>query len=230
MISCPTVRKEVIRSHYNLATLFYRLLWGRHIHHGLWHGGESPTVAQRQLTETLAREAGVQRGEAVLDVGCGMGGSSILLAKEFDCRVTGITLSPLQRRWARCSSRWHGTHRQTEFRCVDAERAEFDAASFLVVWSIECTEPLFDKPAFFRKAADWLRSGGRMAICAWLAGDASHAPVFGTSRAYSGWTLCYFSIASTQFSRLTEQASCDTGASSLTNRDPPRCGALVFNR
>jgi tocopherol O-methyltransferase len=100
-----------------------------------------------------------------------MGGSSILLAKEFDCRVTGITLSPLQRRWAHWSSRWHGTNRQTEFRCVDAEQVEFDAASFDVVWCIECTEHLFDKPAFFRKAADWLRPGGRVAICAWLAGD-----------------------------------------------------------
>jgi tocopherol O-methyltransferase len=35
MISCPTVRKSSIRSHYELSTLFYWLLWGRHIHHGL---------------------------------------------------------------------------------------------------------------------------------------------------------------------------------------------------
>ena len=51
MIVCPTVRKQDIRSHYNLTTLFYRLLWGRHIHHGLWSGNESATVAQQQLTE-----------------------------------------------------------------------------------------------------------------------------------------------------------------------------------
>ena len=37
MISCPTVSKHEIRSHYDLATVFYRLLWGRHIHHGLWN-------------------------------------------------------------------------------------------------------------------------------------------------------------------------------------------------
>ncbi len=42
MISCPSVEKRVIRTHYNLATPFYRLLWGRHIHHGLWEGSESP--------------------------------------------------------------------------------------------------------------------------------------------------------------------------------------------
>ena len=36
MIDCPAVTKSAIRTHYNLATPFYRLLWGPHIHHGLW--------------------------------------------------------------------------------------------------------------------------------------------------------------------------------------------------
>ena len=39
------------------------------------------------------------------------------------------------------------------------------------MWSIECTEHLYDKARFFQRAAQWLRPGGRMAICAWLAGD-----------------------------------------------------------
>lgn len=36
MIACSTVQKHDIRSHYDMSTLFYRLLWGPHIHHGLW--------------------------------------------------------------------------------------------------------------------------------------------------------------------------------------------------
>ena len=54
---------------------------------------------------------------------------------------------------------------------TDAERVAFPPATFDVVWSIECTEHLFDKPQFFRRAGEWLKPGGRMAICAWLAGD-----------------------------------------------------------
>lgn len=182
MISCPTVQKDVIRSHYNLTTLFYRLLWGRHIHHGLWDEHSSAAlelsdyektsaIAQQQLTETLAEFIDVQPDESLLDVGCGMGGSSIHLAKTFGCQVTGITLSPVQKRWASLESRWRGQRHNTQFLCQDAETAEFPPESFDVIWSIECTEHLFDKQAFFHKAASWLRPGGRMAICAWLAGD-----------------------------------------------------------
>lgn len=172
MISCPTVRKDVIRQHYNLATVFYRLLWGRHIHHGLWDGAESPAAAQQNLTDTLASVAQIARGARVLDVGCGMGGSAIFLARSRNCAVTGLTLSPLQRCWAATAARWHGVANRTAFHCQDAEDAAFDEHAFDNVWSIECTEHFFDKPEFFRRAARWLRPAGRMAICAWLAGDA----------------------------------------------------------
>ncbi len=171
MISCPTVSKHEIRSHYDLATVFYRLLWGRHIHHGLWDAREPARVAVQRLTDTLAREAAISRGACVLDVGCGMGGSSIYLAREIGCQVTGVTLSPFQKWWATTAANWHRVASNTQFLCADAEQVSFEDAGFDVVWSVECTEHLFDKPAFFNKAAGWLRPGGRLAICAWLAGD-----------------------------------------------------------
>ena len=172
MIECPTVTKKGVRFHYDLSTPFYWLLWGRHIHHGLWDGPDSPAGAQQQLTEIVAREAGVGVGAVVLDVGCGMGGSSIHLARTLGCRVTGITVSPLQRFWASGAARWNRVADRTNFRCIDAEQVDFAPESFDVVWSIECTEHLYDKARFFQRAAGWLRPGGRMAICAWLAGEA----------------------------------------------------------
>jgi tocopherol O-methyltransferase len=171
MIDCPTVTKTVIRGHYDLSTLFYRLLWGPHIHHGLWTSDESPRVAQLQLTERLADFARVRSGTEMVDIGCGMGASSIHLAKTRGSRSLGVTISPLQRRWAQAAALLQGVGGATRFQCTDAEALQLAANSVDVVWSVECTEHLFDKASFFQRTAQWLRPGGRIAICAWLAGD-----------------------------------------------------------
>jgi tocopherol O-methyltransferase len=188
MISSPAgasvVEKGAIRSHYDLATPFYRLLWGPHIHHGLWSEEDaarnvplvSPRAAQEHLTDTLAALGGVAAEDRVLDVGCGMGGSSIRLARRLGCRVTGITLSGVQQRWASIAVRWAGVGDRVAIRRADAETVQFPSDSFDVVWSVECTEHLFNKEQFFRRAAEWLRPGGTMAICAWLAADDADRP------------------------------------------------------
>ena len=175
MIDCPQVQKSVIRTHYDLSTLFYRLMWGNHIHHGLWSADESPREAQVQLTERMAELAGITGGQRVIDVGCGMGGSSIWLAKNRGCNVTGVTISSVQRTWAKTSAAWSRAKPRPIFLRADAEEVQFDPGSVDAVWSIECTEHLFDKPAFFKKAATWLKPGGRVAICAWLSGDDEQA-------------------------------------------------------
>ncbi len=178
-------------------------MWGPHLHHGLWNADESPQVAARQLTEELARLARIVSGEKVIDVGCGMGGSSIWLAKELQCEVTGVTISPVQRRWAATSSWLSGASSRTRFLHADAEALELPLNAHDVVWSIECTEHLFDKPAFFAKTRTWLKPGGRIAICAWLSGhDESLAetqrlvyevcegffcPSLGTQADYENW-------------------------------------------
>jgi tocopherol O-methyltransferase len=169
MIEFPSVKKHVIRNHYDISTLFYRLLWGPHIHHGYWEGNEPSQVAQVQLTNKLANLAEIRAGSTVYDIGCGMGGSSQWLAKNRSCHVTGVTLSPVQRLWAASSAKWSRVSPAPKFLCEDAEKIELGQSSADYVWSIECTEHLFDKPAFFKKAASWLKPGGRFALCAWLA-------------------------------------------------------------
>jgi tocopherol O-methyltransferase len=174
-MTASEVLKESIRDHYDQLSFFYRLFWGDHIHHGYWEADEAPAAAQEKLIERLARKAGVPRGARVLDVGCGLGGSSRWLARHLDCSVLGVTLSSVQAGAAAQRARDEGLGERTEFRVLDANRLDLPSDSFDVVWVIECSEHLEDKPAFFRDCARVLRPGGRLALCAWLAGDPAGA-------------------------------------------------------
>jgi tocopherol O-methyltransferase len=157
-----------IREHYDTLSLFYRFFWGVHIHHGYWEGDETPETAQVNLIHRLAEQTGICRGARVLDIGCGLGGSSLWLARHLDCSVTGITLSPVQARMAGRRARAEALADRVRFLVMDANRLSLSPASYDVVWIIECSEHLRDKAAFFATCAELLRPGGRLALCAWL--------------------------------------------------------------
>jgi tocopherol O-methyltransferase len=160
---------SAIRNHYDQLSFFYRLFWGDHIHHGYWEDNEPPAVAQENLIARLAERAAIPRGGRVLDVGCGLGGSSFWLARRLGCSVYGITISPAQCAMAATRAREEGLAERVSFAVVDANRLDLPAASFDAVWVIECSEHLTDKAGFFRSCARLLRPGGRLALCSWLA-------------------------------------------------------------
>lgn len=162
---------ELVREHYDRLSPFYNALWGEHIHHGFFEADEPPALAQRKLTERLAARAKIERGSRVLDVGCGLGGSSLWLARELGCEVVGVTISPVQARAASTRARRAGLAGRVRFEVADANRLKPPRASFDAVWVVECSEHLTDKARFIEAAARALRPGGRLALCAWLAGD-----------------------------------------------------------
>ena len=62
MIVCPAVTKKSIQHHYDLATPFYRLLWGPRLHHGLWEGNDAPLWRSGDCSTSLPRPPNYGRG------------------------------------------------------------------------------------------------------------------------------------------------------------------------
>lgn len=164
-----TVSAREVRTHYDLLSVLYHFFWGEHIHHGYWYGQEPAREAQVNLVRLLSERAGVERGMRVLDVGCGVGGSSLWLARR-GCEVTGITLSPVQAVMARLKARQRGI-RNASFRVFDANYLGGLEETFDCIWVIECSEHLADRARFFRQCYTLLRPGGRLALCSWLRGE-----------------------------------------------------------
>ncbi len=128
------IQADTIREHYNQISSAYGLWWGEHMHHGFWDDGESLAEAQVKLIERLAAHAQVPHFARVLDVGCGLGGASLWLARNLDCSVLGITNSPEQAKIARRRAHAAGFDYELRFAVMDANQLDLPRASFDVVW------------------------------------------------------------------------------------------------
>ncbi|MBZ5534922.1 MAG: methyltransferase domain-containing protein [Acidobacteriia bacterium] len=160
-----------IRDHYDRLSTYYRTLWGVHLHHGYWEDNEPQSVAQVNLVRKLAELAELCPSMHILDVGCGLGGSSLWLAENLEATVVGLTLSEVQARMAHTEAMRSGLEGRVSFHLGDARHLPFAAGRFDVVWIIECSEHVEDKQSFLAGCSRVLRIGGKLAICAWLKAD-----------------------------------------------------------
>ena len=158
--------KERIRALYDRLSPYYHSLWGEHIHHGYWiRGDETKEQAQVQLIEHLAQAARILPGSSILDVGCGLGASSIYLANNYKAEATGITISPIQVEMA--SKAASAAEANAKFLLMDAQAMNFNR-SFDVVWSIESISHYQNLQAFFASAVRLLKPGGTLAVIDWF--------------------------------------------------------------
>jgi len=72
---------------------------------------------------------------SVLDVGCGIGGPSRMLADEYNCHVTGVDLSHEYIRTAKGLSALVGLQDKTDYIWSNALDLPFENSSFDVVWT-----------------------------------------------------------------------------------------------
>lgn len=182
-----------IGQHYNQFAWAYRRYWGDHIHHGFFlTGKEDREQSQQAMVHYCAARAGLAAGMSVADVGCGHGGTASLLAKEYSCKVLGLTISETQLKFAReaCAS----LDGNVWFELANAEEYAFPPRGFDVMWNMESSEHFFDKPGYFRKVAHALKPGGKLMVAAW-SGSMKDQMIRDIARVFlcpELWTACEY--------------------------------------
>ena len=141
------------------------------MHHGYYGADGTEKKERRQaqidLIEELLAWAGVQQATQILDVGCGIGGSSLYLAEKFNAQATGITLSPVQANRAIARAQAAGLGDRTSFQVADALAMPFAENSFDLVWTLESGEHMPDKQQFLRECYRVLKPGGTLLMATW---------------------------------------------------------------
>ena len=149
-------------------------LWGEHIHLGFYLPGQRDIdfrKAKVQFVHELVKWSGLDKlpkGSRILDVGCGIGGSSRILAKDYGFNVIGITISPAQVKRARELT---SSGLNCNFQVMDALDLKFEDGSFDGVWSVEAGAHMNDKTKFADEMLRTLRPGGYMALADWNSRD-----------------------------------------------------------
>jgi tocopherol O-methyltransferase len=161
---------------------------GEHIHHGYFLTPEdTKEKAQLQLIDLLLERSALPKGSKVLDVGCGIGGTSRFLAKSHDCAVTGVTISGRQVEIAKKITLEAGgsepsPENQTSklgsgsvrFIELDAEKmGDFFTSApnqekFDCVWISEAMSHLPNKALFFQNTHLLLKDGGKLVVADWF--------------------------------------------------------------
>ncbi|HET6994545.1 MAG TPA: methyltransferase domain-containing protein [Chitinophagaceae bacterium] len=117
-----------------------------------------------RMNEVMMEAAGIVTTDKVLDAGCGVGGSSIFLAGNLGCHVTGITLSERQAQLAIRNAQQRKRNDLTRFEVMDYCNTSFANESFDVIWGCESICYADDKEKFIREAFRLLKPGGRLVV------------------------------------------------------------------
>ena len=153
--------KKNISYHYDLGNDFY----------GLWlddtmtyssalfeTGQESTEKAQIAKYASMVDEMGAQPGDHILEIGCGWGGFAEYAAKERGLKVTGLTISEEQFKYAKERIEKAGLSDKVDFKLQDYrdETGHYDGIA-----SIEMFEAVGERywPAYFDTVRERLKPG-----------------------------------------------------------------------
>ncbi|TVY45779.1 Sterol 24-C-methyltransferase [Lachnellula subtilissima] len=156
------------RHYYNLATDLYEYGWGQSFHFGRFTKGEPVKQALARHEHYLALKMGLQEGQRVLDVGCGVGGPAREIAKFTGCKVVGLNNNDYQIERATRYAQQEGLADQVSFMKGDFMQMSYPDNSFDGVYAIEATVHAPSLEGIYSEIFRVLKPGGCFSVYEWL--------------------------------------------------------------
>lgn len=210
-----TIAPEKIAQYYDANTSKFLRFGGAGqttaIHRAIWapqvrNKNEAFEFLNHFVAQAAASTLAINAGQAhLLDLGCGVGGTALYVAKSLGVSITGITISTTQCELAKTHAEQHRLSDKVDFLTADFEALP-PLPLFNAVYAIESFVHARDAAAFMTIAASKLPSGGRLIICDDFAqAEPSAQALYWIGRFKRGWHLNnVLSVAQT--CKLAEQA------------------------
>lgn len=145
--------------YYDLVTDFFEFGWGRSFHFAPRVPGESFKASLARHERYLAQRLGLEPGMVVADLGCGVGGPLIEIARFTGAKIVGVNSNAYQLERARKLVDEAGLAPLAEFLHGDFLDVDAPDESFDAVYSIEATCCAPDKVSIYREVFRLLKPG-----------------------------------------------------------------------
>ena len=153
--------------HYDIIPGIFELLLDRNMNYSSGYylnGDEDLDAAQEAKMVRIARYAGLEPGHHVLDLGCGWSGPALYFAEHYGCRVTGVTLSEVQRDYGLAWAKRRGLEDRLTVDVHDVMALPYENESFDHVMFLESIIHMPEKEAIFARCHQLLAAGGHIFI------------------------------------------------------------------
>lgn len=121
-------------------------------------------IGGAEATDALLQKVNIQPDMDVLDIGSGIGGPARMISGRYNCRVSGVDLTPHFVETARALSAMSGMADRVRFEVGSATDLPFDDKSFDLAIMLHVGMNVPDKAVLFAEARRVLRDGGTFAI------------------------------------------------------------------
>ncbi|MDE0368382.1 MAG: methyltransferase domain-containing protein [Gammaproteobacteria bacterium] len=160
-------QSDLVSRYYDVVTPFYEYAWGTSFHFSPRHAGERLATAQRLHEEGVGRLLDLRPGMQVADVGCGVGGPLVTIARATGASITGINNNAHQIRRGEASLSRAGLEASCRFLLADFMNVPLPEGHFDAAYSFEAMCHAPDTGRLFAEIFRLLRSGGEIAAIDW---------------------------------------------------------------
>ena len=158
-----SVYREVNNLYYDLVTDFFEYGWGRSFHFAPRVPGESFKESLARHERNMADVLGLEPGMTVADLGCGIGGPLLEIARCSGAKIVGVNSNAYQLKRARRLAEEAELSHLADFLQCDFLHVEAPDESFDAAYSIEASCCAPDKVSIYGEVFRLLKPGAHFA-------------------------------------------------------------------
>jgi sterol 24-C-methyltransferase len=157
----------MVSRYYDVVTRFYEVAWGSSFHFSARRRGEGLKASQARQERGVALLLGLKPGMRVADIGCGVGGPMIEIARASGAHIVGLNFNAYQIESGRRRVAKAGLEELCSFEFANFMDVPLPDGHFDAIYSFEaiCHAPQTSKA--FEEIFRLLKPGGELAAIDW---------------------------------------------------------------